>query len=231
MSSTEAEARFGAFPLWIFAYSALSTIANVLFTEPTDGVFRLVRGLKEGGLQSWQVMYVASSLVLTALIAWWAVDAMRRARTTGWSREARLVAVLAVVLAGCGALSFDYSRDRLGGMAVPFYACAAYFGVRLAVTRAASASRPILVGAVAVLVLLAGAWQLRAVYTLEFTRQRTVNSQREWITDLLRRRAEAETRPAYRRVLEAMAPQGTSPEGTTHRTEYPRWLYRLLGEY
>ena len=35
-----------------------------------------------------------------------------------------------VALAACGALSFDYSRDRLGGMAVPFYALAAYFALR-----------------------------------------------------------------------------------------------------
>ena len=33
-----------------------------------------------------------------------------------------------------------------------------------------------------VLMLLASTWQLRALYTIEFTRQRAVNSHREWLT-------------------------------------------------
>jgi hypothetical protein len=58
-----------------------------------------------------------------------------------------------------------------------------------------------------------------------------VNSHREWITDLRRRRAEFSTRPEYLQVLESMVNQGTDPSRVVHRTRYPRWLLELLGEY
>jgi hypothetical protein len=228
-SSTEAEARFGAFP-WIYAYSAASTVANVLLAEPTDGVFRFARALTEGQTQPWHIVYFGSSLVLTSTIAWWGIGTLRRSRESGWSPEARLFAGLVVVIAACGALSFNYSRERLGGMAVPLLAIAAFFAVRAAAVRAAEASRTVAVIASLLLALLAGAWQLRAVYTLEFTRQRTVNSHREWITDLRSRREEFATRGTYVRMLEALVPQGTDPSAPVRPMRPPRWVMRLLGE-
>ncbi|HUQ69977.1 MAG TPA: hypothetical protein VM165_10665, partial [Planctomycetaceae bacterium] len=61
LSPGEAEARFGAFPLWIYAYNAGSTIANVLFAEPAEGVFRIFRSIAEGRTQPWHVLYLSSS--------------------------------------------------------------------------------------------------------------------------------------------------------------------------
>ena len=71
LSASEAEARFGSFPLWIYAYSAASTISNVLFAEPTSGVFRILRALSEGRPLPWHFVHLFSSLWLTALIVWW----------------------------------------------------------------------------------------------------------------------------------------------------------------
>jgi hypothetical protein len=115
-------------------------------------------------------------------------------------------------------------------MAVPLLAIAAFFAVRAAAVRAAEASRTVAVIASLLLALLAGAWQLRAVYTLEFTRQRTVNSHREWITDLRSRREEFATRGTYVRMLEALVPQGTDPSAPVRPMRPPRWVMRLLGE-
>jgi hypothetical protein len=230
-SSGEAAARFGAFPLWIYLYSGASTVANVLFSEPTDGRFRFVQAFLEGRTLPWHVLYFASSLVLTAVIAWWGAGALK-ARTDGkWSTEARLFAGLVIVLAASGALSFDYSRDRLGGMVVPFYALAAFFAIRQAAERLMRKSMVGAVVAAVSLLLLGAAWQCRAVYAIEFTRQRTVNSHREWITDLRRRRAAFSTRPSYLHVLESMVDQGTDPANVIHPTRYPRWILQLLGEY
>jgi hypothetical protein len=229
LSAGDAEARFGARP-WIYAYSSASTIANVLFAEPTDGVFRFVRAMTEGQTQPWHVVYLGSSLALTGVVAWWGTGTLRRAGDARWSSDARLFVGLVVVLAACGALSFNYSRDRLGGMAVPLLALAAFFAVRAAAVRAAAASKSVAMLAALAFVLLAGAWQLRAVYTLEFTRQRTVNSHREWITDLRNRRESFVTRGTYLRMLEALVPQGTDPRGPIHPLGLPRWLTRLLGE-
>jgi len=165
------------------------------------------------------------------LIVWWGAGTLRRSAERMWSTESRLFIALIVVLAVCGVLSFDYSRDRLGGMAVPFYALAAFFAVRAAAVRAARASRATAAIAALALLLLAGSWQFRAMYTIEFTRQRTVNSHREWITDLQRRRREFATRRMYIRILEGMLEQGTAPDAAIQPTGYPRWMIRMLGEY
>jgi hypothetical protein len=231
-SSGEAAERFGAFPLWIYLYSSASTVANVLFSEPTDGRFRVVLAFLEGRMQPWQVLYVISSTATTALIVWWGVGAALKAWTDRrWSTDIRLFVALIVVLAASGALSFDYSRERLGGMVVPFYAMAAFFAIRQAAERVARMSWSRTAIAAVALSLLAALWQCRAVYAIEFTRQRTVNSHREWITDLRRRRAEFSTRPEYLQVLESMVNQGTDPSRVVHRTRYPRWLLESLGEY
>jgi hypothetical protein len=229
-SSVEAEARFGAFPLWIFLYSCASTVANVLFSEPTDGLFRFVFAFLQGRTQSWHVVYLGSSLMLTALIVWWGIGTLKGRTDRGWSPEARLFVALALALAASGLLSFDYSRERLGGMAVPFYALAAFFAIRAAVARVSHRSAYATAIAAVGLMLLSAAWQCRAVYTIEFTRQRTVNSHREWIVDLGRRRIQFASSPVARHVLEAMVEQGSNPDGVVHRTRYPRWLLRTLGE-
>jgi hypothetical protein len=229
LSSAEAEARFGGFPLSIFLYSSASTIANVLFSEPTEGVFRIVAAFTGGATQPWHVVHLISSAVLTTVILWWGVSAWRSTGDWRTSPDFRLFLLMLVVLAATGALSFNYSRDRLGGMAVPLYAMAAYYSVRAAAMRATSA--PLRAVAIATLLLvLAAAWQLRALHTLENTRQRAVNTEREWSTLFAARRLEFSDRTAYTQILEAMLPQGTNPDGI-RRTRYPRWFVDMLGEY
>ena len=128
MEPPEATARFGAFPFWIFAYNGLSTVANVLFSEPTRGVFSIVRFLVAGVPAGWQMIHLLSSAAMTGIIAWWGVGALKAAAPRS-SPDARLFVAFLTVLLASGVLSFDYSRDRLGGMAVVFYALAAYFAV------------------------------------------------------------------------------------------------------
>ena len=228
-AADEAAEQFGAFPYGIYAYNASSTIANVLFAEPTDGMFRFVRAVRDGQSQPWHAVYAASSLATTLLISWWGVGALRR-RDAAWPADTHLVVALLLTLAASGALSFNYSRERLGAMAVVFYALASYYAVRAAALRAAARALPIAVVAAVLLMLVASAWQLRALYTIEFTRQRAVNTQREWITRLRGREADFADRPVYLRVLHGMQGQGLAPL-TVERTSYPRWFLGLLGEY
>lgn len=226
LSSTDAAQRFGAFPLWIYAYSSLSTIANVLFAEPTDGTFRIVRAWVEDHSQPWHFVYLFSSVATTTLIAWWGATVLRRSRR---SPESRVVMAVVMSLLACGVLSFNYSRPRLGGMAVPFYALAAYHAIRAVEYRAAISRRLIAVLTTAALIVLAAAWQARAIYTIEFTRQRAVNAHREWLTDLSRRRANFAGRRGYLQVMDAMTEQGTARRPVP-RVRYPKWMLNLLGE-
>jgi hypothetical protein len=226
LSSTDAAQRFGAFPLWIYAYSSLSTIANVLFAEPTDGIFRIVRAWVEDHSQPWHFVYLFSSVATTTLIAWWGATVLRRSRR---SPESRVVMAVVISLLACGVLSFNYSRPRLGGMAVPFYALAAYHAIRAVGYRAAISRRLIAVLTTAALIVLAAAWQARAIYTIEFTRQRAVNAHREWLTDLSRRRANFAGRSGYLQIMDAMTEQGTAHRPVA-RVRYPKWMLNLLGE-
>jgi hypothetical protein len=228
MEPREAVQRFGAFPYWIYAYTSMSTIGNVLFSEPTRGVFRIVHDVSEGHPEIWEVIQLLSSAAVTGVIAWWGIRAVRTTGLGG-SAESRVFVAFAVALAASGALSFDYSRDRLGGMAVPFYALAAFFAVRAAAIRTTTAATTarFVTGAV-FLVLLTTAWQTRTVTTIEFARIFAGRNQLEWLVMLPDRRIEFAERPVYLDIMRKMIPQGTAP-GATQPTRYPRWVSRTLG--
>lgn len=222
----EAVARFGAFPFWIYAYSGLSTIANVLFSEPTRGVFRIVQDTRLGHPEIWEIIHLASSGALTAVIAWWGVCALRKDGRS--SPDSRVFIAMLVALLACGVLSFNYSRDRLGGMAVPFYALAAFLALRAAIARARQTPRPLLLAVSLALIVLGVAWQTRAAATIEIARIFALRNQMEWLVILPARRAEFAERPTYLRIMESMIDQGTVP-GAPRPTRHPRWVTRTLG--
>lgn len=229
MEPPEAIARYGGFPYFLYAYSGASTIANVLFAEPTRGTFSIVRALVDGHPQRWQLVYLGSSAALTAVIAWWGLRSMTQAARSGWSPDARLCLALAVVLLASGALSFNYSRDRLGGMAVPFYAIAAFHALRAAADRAWAAPRVRCAIAAVALVLIASGWQIRALGTLERTRLTSFRNHMEWLVLLPDRRMEFAERRTYLRIMESMVDQGTRP-GMPQPTRYPRAISRWMGD-
>ena len=230
LSNAEAAERFGASPFWIYVYNGFSTASNVLFAEPTEGVFRITRAVVSGQFEPWHAVHVTSSLLATSLIAWWGIGTMRDVRRQRrWGPEARAAVALAAVVLASGVLSFNYSRDRLGGMAVPFYALAAYYAVSAAIARAAAARLPAAAAVLVLLLTVAGGWQLRAVYTLKFTVERAFNTHREWITGVDWRERQFADRPVYLSMLRQLKPQGIAPPRVRHIVPGP--LVRLLGPY
>jgi hypothetical protein len=115
-------------------------------------------------------------------------------------------------------------------MALVFYALASFYAVRAVAERVRISPRATRMAAGVLLLLLAGAWQVRAVHTLEFARRRAANNHREWITDVHERREDAAGRPIYLRILDDLAPQGTSDE-TARQTGYPEWVFGILGPF
>lgn len=227
-SAADASARFGAFPYWMYAYNTASTVLNVLFSEPTDGQFRILWDVIHRQADAWEINHLISSAALTGLIGWWGFHALKRNAGRPWTVESRAFVAAVMALAASGPLGFNYTRDRLGGMAVVFYAIAAYFAVRAAAERALHAPRGQMVAILAGLLLLAGAWQLRAIGTVEDVRLSAAKNRREWMVDLHERRVDFAHNSTYLRILEAMAPQGLDP-GAAQPTPYPRWLRRWLG--
>ena len=228
LSPDQATTRFGTFPVGMYIYNVNVTTTNILFSEPTAGVFTIVRNVRNGEVAAWEINHVISSAVLTVLIVWWGVGALRANRGTPWSPESRLFAATVIAVAASGALGFNYTRDRLGGMAAVFYAMAAYYAIRTAAERLVHASRPLLISMSVVLVLLAGAWQLRTIGTVEHARLTAFKDRREWITNLQRRRVEFVNRPPYLRILDAMIDQGT-PSLVPRPTALPEWAGSIIG--
>ena len=226
----DAAARFGAFPYWIYAYNSASTISGVLFSEPSRGVFQAVRAfLVERDPQPGLVVDVASSCVLTLLIAGWGLRGVAAARRGEWSPEGRLFLATVAALLASGALSFNYSRERLGGMAVVFYAMAAFHAVRAASSQLVQVARVRLGSVALVLILLSGGWSIRAIATLEWARGHSWSNQREWFVMLPEREISFARRPTYQRLLTSMTEQGRVPSAP-RPTPYPDWFARLIGQ-
>jgi hypothetical protein len=165
---------------------------------------------------------------LTALIVWWGVRTLREKRGTPWSVESRVCVATLIAVAASAALGFNYTRDRLGGMAAVFYALAAYYAIRTAAERLVPAPRPVVMSMGVVLVLLAGAWQLRTIGTVEHARLTAFKDRREWITNLQRRRVEFANRAPYLRILNAMIDQGTT-SSSARPTPLPEWAGSIIG--
>jgi hypothetical protein len=224
----EAIARYGSFPYFVYAYSALATIGNVLFSEPTRGVFSLTWTIGHGVADTWEYIHLISSVGLTALIGWWGMGVGRGAARDGWSRESRTAAALVLTLLACGALSFNYSRDRLGGMALPFYALAAFFAVAEASRRARSLSTPARGLVTAGLVVLGTLWGMRTIGTIEALRAFSARNQLEWMTQGPARRQEFADRAVYLSIMRTLRDQGIA-DGSPRPVRYPGLLATAFG--
>ena len=230
LSPDQATTRFGNFPVGVYAYNVVVTTTNILFSEPTAGVFTIVRDLRNGEVAAWEINHVISSASLTALIIWWGVRALRAKKggTTPWSVESRVFVATVIAVAASAALGFNYTRDRLGGMAAVFYALAAYYAARTAAEQLVEAPRRLVIPMGVALVLLAGGWQLRTIGTVEHARLTAFKDRREWITNLQRRRVEFGKRAPYLRILNAMIDQGTTPS-VPRPTAMPEWAGSVIG--
>jgi hypothetical protein len=165
---------------------------------------------------------------MTSLIGWWGIGAIRSSVRNGhWSVEARTCGALVAALLASGALSFNYSRDRLGGMAAVFYALAAFFALRAAGARMVELPRIRFVAACMAIAMLAAAWNIRAVATVEAVRRLSIGNRQQWAVQLPDRRLEFADRPIYLQIMESMIEQGTDP-GAPAPTRYPRWIESMI---
>jgi uncharacterized membrane protein YwzB len=192
-------------------------------------VFRIVHAVVDGEIEAWHAVYLGSSVVLTAVIAWWGIRSVKDAVRSGWSLESRLFVVMVVVLLASGLLSFNYSRDRLGGMATVFYATAAFYALRAAAVRISSAPRALFVTAALALTLVSAAWPARAIATIEWARAHSSSNQREWFVLLPERRVGFGRRKVYQGIMESMVAQGRDPSAA-RPTRFPDWVHRVLGQ-
>jgi hypothetical protein len=132
-----------------------------------------------------------------------------------------------IALLASGALSFDYSRDRLGGMAAVFYALAAYFAF-LHLDTWRGAGRGVVRGMAALaLVVVAAGWAVRAYGTVEWVKRTSEMNHQGWLSQLAPRRQRFADRAVYVQIMESMVPQGIDPSAP-RPTRRPYWLATAL---
>ena len=157
LSEEEQIARFGNRPLVLYAYNVTMTATSVLLSQPQIGRFTVVNAWNSGPLPPVFIIQIASSLLTTALIAWYAVS-----RGSTGSRRWREPAPLTffAVLAVSALMSYAYAKDEIISTAGVFYAAAAYVALR-----ALFAVRPpVWAAALLIVIVLAvsSAWAIRS---------------------------------------------------------------------
>ena len=226
LSEHDAMLRFGSFPATQYLYNVAATAGNVLFGEPSRGVFVIVRNIVAGRTVFWQWNQLLSSAAMTCLIACWAVASLRGESAGG--RDRRLACLTAVVIILGSLLGYNYTRDRFGGVLAVFYALCAGRAVLWLIERglAGSAWRAFAVSAG--LCVLLSAWELRVAGTIQFVRQNAWESRKEWIMDYQDRATRFSNRPHYVQLLDALHAQGTNATIPDTQRD-PQWVERFLG--
>ena len=149
--------RFGNRPLVLYAYNVTMTASSVLLSQPQIGRFTVVSAWNNGSLPPVFIVQIASSLVTTVLIAWYAFS--RGPTGSRRWREPVPLTFLAVLVVSA-LMSYAYAKDEIISTAGVFYAVAAYVAVR-----ALFALRPpAWAGALLIVVALAvsSAWAIRS---------------------------------------------------------------------
>jgi hypothetical protein len=149
--------RFGNRPLVLYGYNVTMTASSVLLSQPQIGRFTVVSAWNNGSLPPVFIVQMASSLLTTVLVAWYAFS--RGPTGSRRWREPVPLSFLAV-LAVSALMSYAYAKDEIISTAGVFYAAAAYVALR-----ALFALRPpAWAGALLIVLALAvsSAWAIRS---------------------------------------------------------------------
>jgi hypothetical protein len=175
----ELQRRFGAQPLWFYAYNVLASISSVLFSEPQNGVFQVVSSWMNDR-PMWRVIIpLATSVGTTGVLLWAAVHRLRGAARL--DDTARAIIVFVVVLLTNAALSFAYTKDEIISVAGAFYAFAAYGAMRDAMLTGITLRPAAASGCALLLCVLATGWSVRAAGVHYVLRSQAMNHQADWV--------------------------------------------------
>ena len=179
-SGEELAAMFGANPLPFYLYNVAASVSGVLFAEPRDGVWRLLRATVQGRPDLPALVNVVSSTLATLVICWF-VWSRRGAWISGrFEHRDRVVLLFVAVLAANAAISYAYTKDVIMSPAGFFFAAA--------VAAAASelfesmGRRPPASAAWVVIALLASTWAVRHVGVHAALAETAIDVREQWAT-------------------------------------------------
>jgi hypothetical protein len=207
ISPSEQVARFGANPLPLYAYNVVMSGLSVLLSQPSAGRWTVAEAWLRGRLSPVFVVEIGSSVLTTALIAWYAFGREAAGRRR-WREP--VVVVFAAVLVANAAVSWAYAKNEIIGTAGVFYALAAFAAARAWLVQPtsadATAGKPPRWPAGAVVALLAivsTAWAVRDAGLHFKLRHTAFVSRSEWSEVLVPNKRD--TWPANARRLEVVS--------------------------
>jgi hypothetical protein len=222
----EIERRFGAQPLWFYAYNVLASMGSVLFAEPRSGVFEATSAWLNDRPLRRELLPLVTSLATTGVIAW---AAARHLFRRPWGDTARAIAIFAAVLAGNAVMSFAYTKDEVMSIAGVFYALAAFAAVReLAAMSSRLRFAATTVSAVLMCVLAMG-WSIRAAGVHFVLRSQAIKHQIDWVElpGRWRRDQRWPTDPAEERLILQLRADAIHMKLPNTRIGRPDWPDRL----
>lgn len=176
----ELVARFGESPWPFYAYNVAASMMSVLFAEPRNGVFWVVRELIALDVEPWTIVNLVACTGLTVVIArhvW-----IRRERWRRWDLEHsdRLIFVFAGVLAANAAMSYSYAKDVVMSPAGVFFALAGFGAASVWLGELRLRSVHVARFAAVVLLVITTAWGIKAIGVHYSVRDIAWQVRREW---------------------------------------------------
>lgn len=224
----ELQRQFGSNPSWFYVYNVVTSVLSVLLSDPDGGVFETVRAWYLGGIPPRLYLAVATSLLMTGLLAWVVVA---RLRARAFDDGERLLVVAAGVLGANALLSYGYTKHEIISVAGAFYAVAAFVAAQRSLEYLKA---PRTRGRVALVVLLASlsvGWSFRSAGVHHMLRVQAFKVRNDWARlppEMLRDAGSVRQQRSARLVRQLQQEALAMP--VTNPNRLPRWADRWWGE-
>jgi hypothetical protein len=216
--------RFGAGLGRFTIYTVLASMSSVLFSEPRDGVFVVLRAWQAGDIPPRMWINIVSSTLTTIVITLAALRLSRPASPDADGDRAALRAdflIFGAVLAASAVASFAYAKDVIMSTAGACYAIVAFWAVRDQLIRARRAG-PVVVTTI-VLLAASSLWAVRVVGMHHVLRTQAFAFHNDWAAV----RDHLPDDPAGRRLVTALRTEALS-KPVVNPWFIPRWADRVF---
>ena len=230
-SPQELQAIFGANHLPFYAYNIAASAMSVLFAEPSNGVFVLVRGVMDHKATTGMIVATIASTAATIVLVTYVVRRWRAWLALDLTHEDRLFVVAMALIAANAVISFPYLKNVTMVPAATFFAVASFVALKHLVTGIDVRRLPI-GSAAAMLVLVAAlsaGWALRGFSFYVNMRTQAYKSQADWVSlDDFGRRGQLELQDERQRGFVEHIRQQMIDMPVPHVYRDPRWFQDLF---
>ena len=217
-------ARFGAGLSRFTVYTVLASISSVLFSQPRDGTFVVLRAWQAGDIPPRMWISISSSLMTTALIGIAAWRLWRAAPVAAEPHRAHMrtdFIVFAAVLAASAVASFGYAKDVIMSTAGACYALVAFWAIRDQLIRVRHVAAAVALAAL--LLAVSSLWAVRVIGVQHVLRTQAFAFHNDWAGV----RDHMPEDPVGRRLVAALRADALS-RPVVNPWFMPRWADRVF---